>query len=440
MNVDNKDKIVILNKLYFYNLNFVFECSESLFNSLKIGWTNYIDEANSSNKKERNLEKVYKNIEKLESIEKKKINTEFLNDIKGNNIKYFEANYVDGNLKYKKKVINQIKGINYLSEMFKYIIENYIYFNNSEKKEKSSVVMLPRKKEVVEEKQSYIIDKNGYLYMNVIYENGAMILDKKSIDIEKRIYRKALQCEEEIFEKIDSNTKLSPFEKKRRIYIQSMFDLEKNLLNLEQKSIDITYPIEKYFMYSKSIVDNLYKELTSFKENKMSVLNNLMDITIKNFGCGKLLGKYDYIVSRFIKKLSDADQYIIDELYDTSIRLKQTDYMDFKNIEGMVPSMIDIYQIVNKKIIRSVGVFITDYIKNIDYSINVVTKYMSVGEVVELYFEIKNVLLNNSLSYGNRLTKYLIDLQKIVVKIIKSKTSYDSEYILNEYLKEECLF
>lgn len=440
INIKNKDIINLLNNLYFYNLNFVFELSESLYNSLKIGWTNYIDNVNSSNKKERNLEKVNKNIKKLENIEKKKLNNEILKEIKDNNLKYIDNNGLDINSKLKKKLCDKINSYSCLSEIFNYIIENYNqYLVNESKEKKEQVVMLPRKKDIIEERQSYYIDKNGYLYLNIISENGAMILDRKSIDIEKKKYKKALHNNGEIFDKFDDNIKISPFEKKRRIYIQSMFELEKGLLNLEQKNIDITYPIEKYFMYSKNIVDNMYKELTNFRENEATVLNNLMEITIRNYGCEKVLIHYNCIFSKFNKEIVNVEKYVMNELTDTSNKMKE-DLIEFKNIKGLVPSIIDIYRIINTKIIRSTGIFCDDYIRDIKTSVNNVTKYMSIEEIIEFYIELKNILLNNSFNNANRLTQYLIDLQKTVVVLLEKKTDCDEEIIFNNYLKEEKIY
>ncbi len=439
INVKNKDIINLLNNLYFYNLNFVFELSESLYNSLKIGWANYIDNVNSSNKKERNLEKVNKNIKKLENIEKKKLNNEILKEIKDNNLKYIDTNSLDINSKLKKKLCDKINSSSCLSEIFNYIIDNYNQYIVSGKDKKEQVVMLPRKKDVIEERQSYYIDKNGYLYLNIISENGAMILDRKSIDLEKKKYKKALHNNSEIFDKFAVNIKISPFEKKRRIYIQSMFELEKSLLNLEQKNIDITYPIEKYFIYSKNIVDNMYKELTNFRENEATVLNNLMEITIRNYGCEKILFHYNCVVSKFNKEIFNVERYIIDEVNDISNKMKD-DLIEFKNIKGLVPSIIDIYRVINTKMIRSAGIFCDDYIKDIKTSVINVTKYMSIEEIIEFYIELKNILLNNSFNNANRLTQYLIELQKTIVILLEKKTEYEEEIIFKEYLKEEKIY
>lgn len=442
LNIETAERLNFINKLYILNLSFVVECSESVYNSLKIAWSNYTNVVNSINKRTRNLDKIYKNLEKLKNIEIKKISLDKLSSIKDKNIKYINEIFNKDiiNIKYKRKIVHYMRNFESLSEIMEYLIKIYIDLEKKtmeKKEEKDETITLPKIKKNHEYKISYVIDKNNYLYSNVILENGAMIFDKKSFMQEKKKYKYALKSMCYLFDKVDDNVKLSPFEKKRRIYIQSMFDLESNLINLSKKKLDITYPIEKYFLYSRYIVEYIYKDVTDFKLNKNSVLNYMMDLTKETYGCNKLISKYDIISIRFNNDLKEVDRYIVDELVRDSNNIKNNDYIEFKNIGGIIPSIIDIYGVINNKIKRNVGVFLKDYLKNIKNNMNLATRYMSIADIVDFYREIKNVLLRDYRSYGNRTSDYIIEIQRVTVKILSNRLNKDENVILSEYLKEE---
>lgn len=441
LNIETAEKLNFINKVYLLNLSFIEECSQSIYNSLKIAWYNYIDSASSTNKKTRNLDKMNKNLDKFKNIEKKKIDSNKLNDIKIKNIKYineiFNRELID--IKYKRKVIRSIQHFNSLSEIIEYLLHIYIKLEKdvTEKNIQKDMIDLPKIKKNIDFKISYVIDKNNYLYSNVILENGALVFDKKSFTKEKKKYKYALVNKCELFEELTDGVKLSPFEKKRRIYIQSMFDLERNLISLSKKKLDITYPIEKYFFYSRVIVDYMYKDITDFSLNKNTVLNYLSKVTKEAYGCDKIINEYDLMCINLYNQLNDVDKYIVDELKRESDDIKKCDYIEYKNIEGVVPSIIDIYQVINNRIKKNVGVFLKDYLKNIKNNMTLVTKYMSIKDIVDLYFEIKNFLIRNYMSYGNKVSDYIIEIQKVCVGILSNRLKIDEDMVLADYLKEE---
>ncbi len=445
LNVELLEKNNFINKLYIYNLNFVRSYSESLYNSLNIAWKNYTDEKNSCNKRERSIEKLNKNLDKLEIIETKKTNNRNLNEIIESNIQYINKiyNYDLLSLKYRRKVINLIEKVDGIYSILKYAVDTWIVLNkcDGEKKQKNKEnIILPKKKSKGEDKISYVIDKNNYLYTNVVLENGIMLFDKKSFEIENKRYKRALNSNMELFEQNEKNVKLSPFEKKRRIYIQTMFELEKNLILLEQKNIDITFPIEKYFEYSRLLIEYLYKDITDFSANKSSILNYLMNETKRTYGCERLLSKYDIIVVNLYKKIEGIDKFVLQELENVSNYSKEIDYKEFNNITELVPSLIDIYKIINKKIIRNIGLFLKEFNNDIKGNIAKVTCNMPSSYVIEFYYEIKNVLYRESVISISKLSSYLIELQQSIVSVLKDKLNTNEDIIFEEYLKEEKIY
>lgn len=434
------EKSHFIEELINYNLESVSKYSQSIANSINIAWLNYIDSKNGQKKVDRSLDKIYKNVDKLKEIEIKKTTLEELEKIKKDNIEFIDAIYKKYllNIKYKKRLIYRIKEADSLADIIKELIDTYIYDNRKIIKKDSLNIVLPKMKEEKEVKKelSFMIDKNSYVYVNLKLENGTMIIDSNSFMLENEDYKKALKENKDSFSYIDKKLKYSPYEKKRRIFIQSMFDLEKGLMSLENKNMDITYPIDKYFFYSRMIVDNLYKELTNFSRTQNSVLHNLTELTIRAYGNDRLISKYDFIESEFRNKLIEVDEIVLNEFWSASNLLKKS-YPEYLEIKNIVPNILDLYRVLNVKILRGVGVLIDDYVKDFYYSINRVAKYMNSDDLISLYWEIKNVLLKDS--YKKNLLKKLIELQSVVSEILSDRFNESSEYVIKEYIKDEII-
>ena len=101
---------------------------------------------------------------------------------------------------------------------------------------------------------SYIVDKNGYIYANLAKEKNALVFDKKSFQYENKQFDEAVNEDKELLMIIPNSVedKISPYEKKRRIYIQTMLDLLKRINKLANKKIDIINQIDQYFYCSKT--------------------------------------------------------------------------------------------------------------------------------------------------------------------------------------------
>lgn len=455
-NITILDRIKFIDDLFLLNVKYVSLFSESLFNSLDIGWANYTDKKNSNKKRDRNLDKILKIIEKLKVIELKKKDMYELDYIL-KSISFIEANlFMNLERKYYKKILCVVKDSNSLSELLLLLCNEYSnlldnYDKNVDEFKKESNIVLPVTKEAKKvasdrlerqskkiNKISYIKDKHDDIVYHIKYENDVMILDMNSFNYEKNKYKEALNVLAENFD-FREDMRLAPCEKKRRIFIQSMFQLEKNLNLFSKKEITITYPIEKYFMFSKEIVDNLYRELIDFHQ-KENVFDYLLIKTKEVYGCERLIDKYDLIVMEFEKNIKELDKYICEELYLSSLKArKSSEYIEFKNSKGMVPSVTEIYVIINNRVMKGLNSYINEYLKNIKYNVGRVTKYMTINEVVLFYEEIKTIIMRNYVQYSNKITYYMVELQDTLSGILSERLNISKEKVIIEYFKEEII-
>ncbi len=256
-----------------------------------------------------------------------------------------------------------------------------------------------------------------------------------SLKAEKVLYKNALRDNKEIFKEINKDIKLSPFEKKRRIYIENIFNLDKLIKQLYEKKIDITYPLEKYYIYSDMIVDGLYHEVNRFVL-KRDIFDYIMNATIANFNYEEVANNYAKCVKKVNVEFLKLDDIVKNEFIDDSKRIKSKDqYTCYKNIDGIVPSVGDIYSVVNKMVIKGLVNNYQDNHLKMDEYIKSCTKYMNEKEIVEYYREYKDVLINKT-SY----TECFIVLQKSVVDILVNKFHYSEKVVFDEYIKEEKIF
>ena len=132
----------------------------------------------------------------------------------------------------------------------------------------------------------------------------------------------------------------------------------------------------------------------------------------------------------------NVDEIVLNEFWSASNLLKKS-YPEYLEIKNIVPNVLDLYRVLNVKILRGVGVLIDDYVKDFYYSINRVAKYMNSDDLISLYWEIKNVLLKDS--YKKNLLKKLIELQSVVSEILSDRFNESSEYVIKEYIKDEII-
>lgn len=430
--MDNGSKYIVIDYLYSYNLKLVKEYSESICNSLDIGWQNYVASKDKKNSK-KYKEKLEKNLEKLSKKEKE-----------DNSFVYGTLECIDNlqkqgmlNSKFKNSLTSNIKELNLLSSYFKFLINKYDEIKELEaRKEKYNQnvnkVDMPYK---IDCKEYSVKDNNGYYYYHVKIVKGNMVVVNSSLKAEKQLYKNALKDNKNKFKEVNKNVKLSPFEKKRRIYIENVYEMDKLIKMLYEKEINITYPLEKNYMYSKRIVDELYQELNKSFEKK-DIFDYIMNATIENINFDEVCSNYGRCVKRFNQEMKKLDNIVKEEFINDSNRIKKiSKYADFKRIDGVVPSIYDIYNVVNNRIIDNLGKNYKDSIDKMNDYIVLSTKYMNEKELVNYYMEYKNVLLFNKCNI-----ELIINLQRNIVDILINKFHIDDNIIFNELLKEEKIF
>lgn len=434
------DNMNVIHMLIQKVIHFVYLYSTNIADSLSIGWSNY--QNSPAHKKERYLQKIHKKIEQLSMIEKKKcLSCESLTyELK----QIVSLGYTEKKIssKRKKQLLKEIEIIDSCSVYLSSFLEMYLEMEEKNKKElknKKEQIVLPKLKKVKKEKKIQVFtDNNGYVYFHVFSLNGVMMLDKESFAYENRLYEESLNHHQPfaIWDTICG--KLSPFEKRRKIFIQSMFSLEENLLRLKEKEIDITYPVEKYFVYSKQILDYLYKEVLSFKE-KNTVLDTLQEMTTSAYGCYRLLPIYDSLVSTFVSKTIDAVVHV--EILRAADACKVlSDFIEFKNITHVVPTLDDIKRLLYLRIIKNIHIDFEKYFSDMDYKLMQVTQYMSEEEVFHFYEEMKTILLRNCMHDSNKILIRYKNLQASVAKILSKRLEISSVEVVKQYLKEDVLF
>lgn len=409
-------------------LEYIDKYSSSIANSLHIAWSNYQNKDSSTAKKERSIKKIEKKINQLINIEeKKKFNDQkSLDNLKG------LVELSDISSKYKTNYIDMINDSLTYGELLEKLVLNYIEMEKKEEQQlqniKEKVVLPKRKKDLVISK---VVDKNKYLYFNFKKKGDILLIDKKSLNNEYSLYCKCLKEKTSFDIWNNLEYKLSPFEKRRKIYIQNVYKLEKDMLDMKKKKVDITYPLEKYYYFAKLIVDNLYKELTFFKANE-DIYNKLMDMTITKYSFSRLLTLYNELVLKI--ENSELDRNIISEFQRVaSIYKKKSDYIIFRGSLWGVPTFKDLLIVLNKRIISSIDNNINNYFNDLNYKINRVTKYMKIEEIVLLYNEFKNKLVKLNLKTEDLLIKYNL-LQEVIIDIIVNKFGINKDEVLTKYL------
>ena len=448
MNSESSDsfKKDFINKLFTFSLSYVNKYSSFIYEGLENSWTLYVNNQDSSTKKKRYYDKLIKDIDKLALIENKKSSyydySFIAEDIK---------NCVDSlefrcSSKFVKSTMQDVNFIGSLSQLLKLLLKKYDAINRKIKKNKDSYekenIVLPQRNNLKKQSISYIVDKNGYIYANLKMDNNALIVDKKSFQYECKLFNDAIVEDKELNMVVpnDVEGRISPYEKKRRIYIQTMLDLGKTMNKLKKKKIDLTHPIESYFYCSKILVDNLYKEMCDFGDKK-SILNLLLNETVKAYGSERMLTDYENISIRLIDNMKSLDKYSVDELNETSKSTREKrNYLCFMNIKYAVPIVTDIYTVLNDKLILSVNNNYKSYFVDLEETVNRFTKYMSVPEIVRLYSELKDAIFTKNQFTSSVMNEKYIQLQMLISKKIGEKMNISDESATSEFLKEEVAY
>ncbi len=436
-----------IDKLFTFSLSYVNKYSSFIYEGLDNTWNLYIHSQQSATKRKRYHDKLVKDIEKLSTIEGRKSSYYDYSLIADDIRNCIDSMEFKASARFVKDLMQEIYYIGSLSQLLLFLLDkndeiDRKIIKKEIKKLKEDKILLPQKMVVKKQTISYVVDKNGYIYSNLAKDKNTLVFDKKSFQYENKLFDEAVSEDKELLMIIpnDVEGKISPYEKKRRIYIQTMLDLIKRINKLASKKIDITHPVEQYYYCSKTLVDNLYKEICDLGEKK-SVLNLLLNETIKAYGCERMLREYEHVSIRFIDKMKELDTYSSDELYNTSLVTREKgSYFCFRNIEYPIPLLKDIYKVLNDKLILSVNINYKEYFSNLENTLDRFTKYMDEEEIVRLYSEFKDVIFKKSKYSSTVMNEKYIQLQMVVSKIISKKMNISIENATNNYLNEEVVY
>ena len=436
----------LINKLFINTVKYVNSYSEFVENSLYLNWQKFIE----TTKKDRYVEKLNKNIEKIKKLENKQIDDKFIQEVIVSNLLLINGNLKNVDTRYCKRMMEEIQKFKCLSSILLYLLNEYLKYyednskkdveiehqvnniklNKSDDKKKDDYIELPQMKAVA----TISFDKNENCYVHIKIIDNKMLLDEKSFKLEKENYHRSLLENKEDPFITDSTLKYSSFEKKRRIYMKSMYELDKNLCNLINKQVDITYPVDKVFKCARDIVDNIYKEIVNYNNDK-TVLNNLLNLTISCYGSTSKLLLYADLYDYLMRVIPSLDEVIKEEVINSSkYMIVEKGYKEFREVEGIFPSIDDLYKAANEKIIIYVCQNRQMILNNLDY-LNIYTRYMSEKEISKLYKELKCMMIQDMVS-----TKYFVDLQRFIVKIIKVRFKLDEDYVFSYIINDEKLF
>lgn len=433
----------IIDKLFIFNLNYVNDYSEFLYNSLSLNWNNITSVSNNA----RHLDKIKKNLDKLYKIENKKsflINVQTIIVENKNKLEEFNDSLSSKTL---KKVLSQLDECSSLRDILQLYLNLYNDCNKVKSKKKENLEEVVKSIKLKDNKCNkdnscdkdlinklvFSEGKDGKYYSNILIIANKMFLDKDSFDCEVALYNETLY-KHKYLDFLEDKKNYSTFEKKRRIYIKSMFEIDRNMVLLSQKKVDITFPVEKMFKIAKDLIDYIYIEIIEYEE-ATSVLKTLANLTIEAYGTKRKIKMYEELIDNTFDKLNNVDDLVYQEVINTakSVILKNG-YRDFKNISTIFPTINDVYKAVNEKIISYLRRNINFVLSN-KKDLSLFVSYMSLKEIVDLYTIIKDEIYSNQLE-----TKYFIVIQKNIVSILTNKFDLTETDILSTILKESKLY
>ena len=390
------NKLSYLDEVICYYIQVVEEYSPFLSASLLDNWTKYRDL-----KKKQYYNNIVNNLSKLSDIEKKK---QFNID------KYKCGENIS--LSFYNNLYKEISDS--ASSSLLYMIKYYDRIYN--KKEIKVNVKLKKDRKI-----SYILLDDGY-YAHLRYEKKMLVINKSSFKNEVDIFKSSIAKNHMEW---DSEIKpISSFEKRRRKIVSNSFGIYKKILSLSNSKVDDSYDIYEIYEICNLIIDDLYDDLIS-KNRDRDIYNKLMDMTKKQYGAFAYIADYDVLFMKFNKAIEGINESLLEK---KSIELKEErKYVEFKNVEGIIPSVFDLYNILNERIINNVNLSL----KDLRGRLNLVTTYMTIEEVIKYYKRL--VELNNNF-------KYSVSCQKYFVKLISEKYNIPESVILDDYMKEEKIF
>jgi len=424
------EELSLVNDLMILSFDCVKKYSASIGGSLVINWNGYLNKKNGKNKKQRCLDKFKKNIDKLKGIEAKKDLSLEINNLRDNFNKRIILAYDEKiiNGKYKKRILNIVDKFKLVSEILEVFLDEYIYLiekKNELISKNTKDIVLPKRADSSKNVIKFYIDKNNYTYLNIKDNNGRLSINFNSIKNEYKLFNKCLDnnLDLNIWDGVDG--KLAPYEKKRKVYIQRIFNILRDMKNVERKKIDVLYPVEKFYEYSKVILDELYKEMTDFKIKK-DIYDQLTNLTISYYGADRLLGEYECLLKLFLNNVNAYNDYLL----ENALKCKdESRYREFKNIKGIVPVIEDIIGSLNKKIIKNVYINYNDYFLNDKDSFVLVTKYMNKDDVLLFYQNMNDAIRKdnylNSIEINNRCNI----LYKNVFNILRFKFDLNNKQV-----------
>lgn len=367
----------------------------------------------------RTKDVIKKNIDKIKLKEVKLYNNELNRQCVDKCLDILNLSDFD---KIERKRIISILNQNYISNILLNLLEEYtiIAKNNKKKVKVENKIILPK---IKSNKKNYIYIDNKKYY-HIIDNNGIYDIDYKSLENEIKKYEECILNSDILF---DNENELSMFEKRRRVYINEIFDLECSLLSLN------SFDINKYFECSKLLVDKFFDQIFITHNYKLSCLNKLMNETYLRYGFYRQLSNYKVAYERFVTLLN-RDSLNNKDISLESYKFKNTsNYKEFRNIKGLIPNVGDIVKCFNNRIKIELCSNINIYLKNISYYIDNLCIYMQLDEFIELYFDIRNSI---KLGINNNVIKYkssdFIKLQKQMCEYIVSKLNVDI-LSLNQY-------
>lgn len=498
-----KNHITVIESLICITLEYASLLSEFLSNNIQSNFTECINSTTDS-KRNRIIDNIYSNIDKLSKREEKKVCAKeivkLINEASAKLDYFRKEKYIDN--KYMKKIL-EIFDNKSLSCILTLLFDEYVLLHKTVKKESNRNINRSISKNEIEtsrktlenlvdqikSKKSFLDNYNNsdleielpkvkkiepkinpdinvrslvmlhdgrkYMYFNIEkIGTNKYRFDIDSFSAEEDLYLKALiENRNEVFSEmilLDNEVTLAPFEKRRMQFIQNMYDMERGLEKLNNKSIDITTTLDKYYQYAKSIVDNYYLQIMN-EDSDINALNTLMHFTRISYGASRQYENYKKVSSKFLEKYNKVPSYVTKELLINSYTLKsKIDYSEFRHISNVIPSDEDIIKILNRRLINEVSSNILKYISDISFYIDRVSVYMNVDDLVDLYLNARNSLNRNGLKNPSVNEKDFVKLQRKICEVICRKlgnvygnlNDYRDELfkICNEVLHEGPLF
>ena len=393
------NKLTYLDEVICYYIKAVGYYSTFLSETLFDNWMKYKD-----SRKNTYLDSIKKKLTKLERLERKKeMSIE----------KYDYDSRVS--LSFYNNLNKEISSS--ISSSLLYMIKYYDRISNKND-------YLPKRKINNKTSISYILLEDGY-YAHLRYEKKKLVINKSSFKNEIIIFKSSLN--DDYMKWDDEVNPISTCEKRRRKIIDDSFSLYKKIMSLKNSSVDENYNISSVYEICKLIIDDLYDSLVS-NNKEYDVFKKLMNMTKEQYELSKYLTDYDLVYMNFKKNIDILDNSTKDSFFSISNELKKkSPYIEFKIVDGIIPSVFDLFNILNNRIINNVLINMRD----LKERLSIVTTYMTIDEMVRYYkrlIEVKNDV------------KYSIKCQKCFVKLMEERFGVFEDTILSEYLKDEKLY